>query len=91
MYLLPSEQKERIQEAFEEFEKNGYLVIYEPCNCGSQVIHNNGGNYHESIHLRQGRQGVYVKYETTCELVPPEVYQKCDNPETIIREHADWL
>lgn len=27
-------------------------VYQEPCDCGSQVMHNNGGNYHEVVNVR---------------------------------------
>lgn len=27
-------------------------LYQEPCDCGSQVRHNNGGNYHEVVNVR---------------------------------------
>ncbi len=91
MRLLPSEQKERIEKSIAELEANDCLSIFEPCNCGSQVMHNNSGNYHSIIDLRKDTGKFYVKYEATCELVPPAEWQECENPKAIIKENADWL
>ena len=91
MYLLPSEQKERIDEALIEFEKTDKFSIFEPCDCGNQIRHNNGGNYHETIYLcRDGKQ-IFVKYETSCELVPEAEWQIVDDWQSVIRQNADWL
>ncbi len=90
-HLLPSEQKERIKQAVENFNETGSLSIFEPCDCGSQVRHNNGGNYHEEIFLRSEGDKAFVKYETSCELTAPEEWQKCADPESVIRQNADWL
>ncbi len=91
MYNLPSEQEEKIKEAIRVFEETGSLSIYEPCNCGSQVRHNNGGNYHDKIYLRRDSGDTFVKFETTCELVPHAEWEKHKSPEAIIRQNADWL
>jgi hypothetical protein len=91
MHLLPSEQKERIEQAIIRFNETDKLSIFEPCDCGSRIRHNNGGNYHDEIYLRRDSGKAYVKYGTTCELVAPPEWDVCDNPETIIREYADWL
>lgn len=91
MRLLPSVAKERVQQAIEEFEKTGNLIICEPCDCGSHIRHNNGGNYHDIIHLTRDSGRVFVKFDTTCELVAPAEWEDCENPEQIIQDHADWL
>ncbi len=91
MYNLPSEQKEKIEKAIKTFEGTGNLSIYEPCNCGSQVRHNNGGNYHTEIYLRRDSGDAFVKFETTCELVPRAEWEECKSPEAVIRGNADWL
>jgi hypothetical protein len=91
MYNLPSEQEAKIKEAIQEFNEIGALNIYEPCDCGNQIRHNNGGNYHDEIYLRRDSGQIFVKYETTCELVPRAQWKKCDDWEAIIRQKADWL
>lgn len=91
MRLLPSEQKEKVAIAIAEFQKNSELRIYEPCDCGSHIRHNNGGNYHEEIFLREDGGEVFVKYETTCELTVPAGWESCDDWDKVIKDHADWL
>lgn len=90
MYLLPTEREQRIKAAIKTFEETGSLFIFEPCNCGSQIRHNNGGNYHEEIYLKAD-QGVYVKHETTCELTPEAEWQIVDDWRAVITQNADWL
>ena len=91
MRLLPSEQGEAIEAALLEFAELGYLEISEPCNCGSQVRHNNGGNYHQIITLREDRGETYVKYDSTCELAPAAEWEPCEDAEGTIRQYSDWL
>ena len=90
MHLLPSDQKERIDEAIKEFEETGSLGIFQPCDCGSRIRHNNGGNYHEEIYLKADQE-IFVKYETTCELTPEAEWQIVDDWRSVIRQNADWL
>jgi hypothetical protein len=91
MYLLPSEQKEKIEQAIEQFDKTGELSIFEPCDCGSHIQHNNGGNYHEEIYLKRDSGKVFVKYGTTCELVPLAHWAECNDFEEVIKQNADYL
>lgn len=91
MRLLPSEKKEQIGQAIQEFEETGELSIYEPCDCGSQIRHNNGGNYHDEIYLKRDGEVVFVKYETTCELVAPAEWQECEDFKKVIQDADDWL
>ena len=91
MNLLPSEKKLRIDEAIRKFDETGSLSIFEPCDCGSRISHNNGGNYHDEIYLRHDSGENFVKFDTTCELTTRAEWQKCNNPEAIIRQNADWL
>lgn len=51
MKLLPSTQTSRQIEAMEKL-ISGELTLREPCDCGSQVRHNNGGNYHYIMEFR---------------------------------------
>lgn len=41
--------------------KNVIKLYCEPCNCGLQIKHNNGGNYHavDKLHLIGDEDGVY--------------------------------
>ena len=91
MRLLPSETKEAIEVAFQEFKESGKLDIFEPCNCGSHIQHNNGGNYHQEIYLQRDGDQVFVKYDTTCELTSDPECELCDDWKNVIRENADWL
>lgn len=91
MRLLPSEQKARLAEAIVKFEETGELNIYEPCDCGSHIRHNNGGNYHEEVYLRKDEGKVYVKYESTCELNGPAQWTECEDWKKVIEDRADWL
>lgn len=93
MYLLPSEQNERVEKSLAEFERSGELSIFEPCDCGSQVRHNNGGNYHDEIYFKRDSGKIFVKNDTSCELVPPARWEEISEPEAerIIRANADWL
>ena len=91
MHLLPSEQKAAIDAAIDHYRETGKLAIYEPCDCGSHIRHNNGGNYHEIIHLRTDGGRHFVKYASTCELSEPAEWETCEDPEAVIRENGDWL
>lgn len=91
MHLLPSERTKRIKKAISTLEETGRLSIFEPCDCGSHVRHNNGGNYHDQIFLRLDSGQMFVKYETTCVLVPPSEWNGCKDAEDVIRNFSDWL
>lgn len=52
MKLLPSELRARIEEIRKEIRnlKEGERLCYEePCNCGNNIRHNSGGNYHDIV------------------------------------------
>jgi hypothetical protein len=91
--LLPSEAESALEKALGLWEREGRMEIYEPCNCGSQIRHNNGGNYHKEIYLRRDSNRVFVKYGTTCELSPSAPWEEISaiEAEAIIRDYADWL
>lgn len=91
MKLLPSEQREKTKKAIVEYKNNGILTIEEPCDCGSHIRHNNGGNYHTIIFLKKDGNQSFVKIETTCELTPPAEWNFCSSPIKIICKYADWL
>jgi hypothetical protein len=52
MQLLPSQQTEDQRAALARLIEDGKVCLCEPCDCGSQVRHNNGGNYHDIIDFR---------------------------------------
>lgn len=56
----------------------------ERCNCGSQIRHNNGGNYHDRASCRfdQDSQMFIMRSWSTCELVDYEGPWKGDSQET---------
>ncbi len=91
MHNLPSDREHNLEEALKTFEETGSLSIFEPCDCGSRVQHNNGGNYHDEIYLRKDSGKIFVKFETTCELVPRAEWQETDNAKSIIAQNSDWL
>jgi hypothetical protein len=54
--VMTIEQEQKVTTAIEALERLYYLRIEEPCNCGNQVLHNNGGNYHQIVEFRKGSQ-----------------------------------
>jgi hypothetical protein len=93
MKNLPSEQKIAAEKAKQKFKECGKLIISEPCDCGSHIRHNNGGNYHEIIHLAKDSGKFFRKDETTCELMEPAEWGEISEMEAFatIDVHADWL
>lgn len=88
--LLPTEQKARLALAIKKFRETGELTICEPCNCGEQIRHDNGGNYHGIVEIRRDGK-TYVRIYSTCELVETPEWEYCKNPYHLISEYADWL
>ena len=76
MRLLPREQKERIEKHFDwllgEAKSSRVVILSEPCDCGSHIRHNNGGNYHEIIEFTFDDGSWYGKYGTTSEYSEPQ-------------------
>lgn len=81
MHLL-SEREKKIEKAIKTLETSGVLHI-----------HINGENYCDDIYLhRDSADGlIYVKYETTCELVPTTKWAACEDWQEVIRKYIDWL
>lgn len=70
MRLLPREQKEalaRIPSLIEECVGGKIIELTEPCDCGSHIRHNNGGNYHEIRQIAHDEGVFYVRDRTTYE------------------------
>ena len=76
MLYLPSEQKEMQEQILRSLEEEGRAYLNEPCNCGSEIRHNNGGNYHECIEFAKDGNGYFAKFATTCEFDPPAEWEE---------------
>jgi len=46
-------------------DNTGSLILRERCNCGDQVRHNNGGNYHEIIEITSDSAGYSIRRTDT--------------------------
>lgn len=90
MRKLPFDQRRDAREAIEYFKRFGVLQIHEPCDCGNQSRHQDGGNYHDIIYLKKDGDTVYIKNETTCILTPPEEWRACFDWEHEVVTHSDW-
>ena len=74
MKLLPSETRRRemeIRELVSSLEEGDRIHLSEPCDCGSHIRHNNGGNYHDEITIAIDSGKFYIKNDSTCELNEP--------------------
>jgi hypothetical protein len=93
MRLLPSQRKARVTRALAEFESTGELHIAEPCDCGSQIRHNNGGNYHRYLLLRRDGAQYFIQQGTTSELDPPPEWGEITHKDVLemIESYGDWL
>jgi hypothetical protein len=96
MILLPSERKARVEKTIEELKKlldGERIAIYEPCDCGSHIRHNNGGNYHDEVYIARDEGKLFIKCDTTCELVEPAEWSESTEEDAIkkIEECGDWL
>lgn len=93
MRLLPSQQNSAVESAIARFKEVGEIGIYEPCNCGSMIRHNNGGNYHEIYEGRKDSDRYFQKFDTTCDMDAPAEWEETDEQEIIseIKKRADWL
>ena len=82
MKLLPSETNARGKKIIEELGKMSVgsdckkLYLSEPCDCGSHIRHNNGGNYHDEVVIAFDNGKYYIKYETTSELSEPSEWEE---------------
>lgn len=65
MKLLPSEQTAVQLKALRQFLDNGAITLCEPCGCGDQVRHNNGGNYHAIYSFKADGGKWFARYGST--------------------------
>ena len=78
--------------------KKSIIELYcEPCNCGLQIRHNNGGNYHavDQLHLIGDEDGVYciiLETTTTREGFPGERYEILTFQDGVfLLEDEEWV
>lgn len=90
---LPIEKKEAVQKAIEEFIQKSWLSIEEPCNCGSHIQHNTGGNYHTWYDITVDEGKYYIKEGTTNKFSSPYKWKESTKEEVyqLIQNCADWL
>jgi len=65
--LLPSRQSKLQCKAVMLFLAEGGIQLDEPCDCGSHVRHNNGGNYHKVLRVRADSGKFYIQHDITYE------------------------
>ena len=92
MRQLPSEQRKNIVAALKTLRTDGHLRLSQPCDCGSQVRHNNGGNYHAVAEFVRDSGAWYARKGTTYEYDESEwIESSIEEIEDYVREHADWI
>ena len=93
MYNLPYKQQAAVKKAIKELEETGELDINEPCDCGSHIRHNNGGNYHQIYEIEKNGEGYFIKDDCTSELEPPATWESSTKEQVyqLIQNCADWL
>lgn len=95
MKKLPSELERELQEnllAVQQLQDGEKLVFSQDCDCGSQIRHNNGGNYHDTVVITRDKGQLFAKRETTCELVAAAEWEEVlpNEVEELIREVTAW-
>lgn len=82
--LLPSEAKRLLDEAKEAWKhlQRGIFLMKEPCDCGANIRHNDGGNYHEVIEIAKD-EGVWLRIYDTCVLKPIPEWEQIGDEEAI--------
>ena len=94
MLLTPSEKQAAIAAAKKIFTERHWISIFEPCNCGSRVMHNNGSNYHDIIDIDIREDGeLYIRYGTTSMLEAEAEWERADDGDIdfYLDQFADWL
>jgi hypothetical protein len=95
MRNLPSETKKLVGEKVCEITnlKDGEIAyIAQPCDCGSHIRHNNGGNYHETVAITRDGNVLFMKVESSCELSAPAEWEKLETPvRDIVERYSEWL
>jgi hypothetical protein len=89
MYHLPSEQTKLVEEAKKEFAEKGELTISEPCNCGSQIRHNNGGNYHCTVEFKKDSDRYFERRSSTSNFDSEPEWNETTE-ESILKTIEEW-
>lgn len=67
MNFLPSEQTENQKKGLLHFITTGAINLSEPCDCGSHIRHNNGGNYHDIQEFTMDAGKCFTRFTSTSE------------------------
>lgn len=76
MLLLPTEQTVAQQKPLFYFATARKVEVCEPCDCGSQIRHNNGGDYHTVISFRMDAGKCWRPETHTGDYGPPDDWQE---------------
>lgn len=68
------EMMKRQTEVNSALEAGKVVEFCEPCDCGSQVRHNNGGNYHQFLLIKKVNETYLIRWDDTCELTDDEPF-----------------
>jgi len=90
MRLLPSEQRKMEKEAIELFKDKERITLVEPCDCGSRIQHNDGGNYHQIIEIAKDDGRYFIMFDDTCEFTEASEWEEITREEVTetIRDKA---
>jgi hypothetical protein len=83
MKLLPTKQTSAQQESFLSFFETGKLELREPCDCGSMIRHNNGGNYHRIVEFRLDAGKCWRTETFTGDYGPPDDWKEVEFSEAV--------
>lgn len=60
------------------------------CDCGSRIMHSNGGNYHQTIEFRYSNGVLEWQHDNTCELLPAKNdWKPVKNLPKLIRDNLE--
>lgn len=74
--LLPTAQTKAQRDALSLLLNNNGVHLTEPCNCGGQIRHNNGGNYHSIVAFRLDAGKCWRMGSFTGDYAPPEEWDE---------------
>ena len=93
--MFENEEKGLIIEAMRTYNETETLVISEPCNCGSQIRHNNGGNYHQTVEIIYNNGNPLVRFSDTSELTDAGEWMSLKkyypNVRALVNKYKGWL
>ena len=64
----------KVTQVLKTIEQKGVCILVENCNCGDQIRHNNGGNYHAIVKYSKGTEPneYYEQWDDSSELTEAE-------------------